>query len=288
MDDVLMSDRTTQELLKALSRPFGADEVEWRVGSTNADKTKGLALAYMDARLAMNRLDDVMGADWRDEYAFPSERKIIVCTISLKIGGEWIPRADGDDVAHDGDMEVKGALSGAFKRAAVRWGIGRYLYGFDSPWVAIDQRGKSFVIRETERPRLRALAAAALAEIDKNPNRIPLPPEPAPGPVGGTAPTPQAASPNLAAGLAAAVAEVQSLDKLIELVKEARERIRGREIAVVEDAYLAKIGSFLAGVGSSAEIDLIAKATTAAPIRGSSVPKAQALFGAARAKVGQS
>jgi hypothetical protein len=36
----------------------------------------------------------------------------------------------------------KGKCSDAFKRAAVVWGIGRYLYGLSTPRVQIDQYGK--------------------------------------------------------------------------------------------------------------------------------------------------
>jgi hypothetical protein len=67
----------------------------------------------------------------------------IVCNIGIRIAGEWIWKADG---AGQTDMEAdKGALSDAFKRAAVRWGVGRYLYDMKAPWLPIEQQGKSFV-----------------------------------------------------------------------------------------------------------------------------------------------
>jgi hypothetical protein len=34
----------------------------------------------------------------------------------------------------------KGGISDAFKRAAVKWGIGRYLYDLKSPWVPCESR----------------------------------------------------------------------------------------------------------------------------------------------------
>src|SRR4029077_16180461 len=53
------------------------------------------------------------------------------------------------------DMEAdKGALSDAFKRAAVRWGIGRYLYEVKAPWLELDARKN---IREADHVRLRTL-----------------------------------------------------------------------------------------------------------------------------------
>ena len=137
-----------------LAAPFPPDRVSWRVGSTNKDKTRGMALAYIDARDVMDRLDAVVGpAGWQCEY--PHAEAKTVCRLAIKIGREWVWKADG---AGDTDYEAeKGALSDAFKRAAVRWGIGRYLYDIPSPWVAVEQKGKSYVIVESELPRLHAL-----------------------------------------------------------------------------------------------------------------------------------
>ena len=43
------------------------------------------------------------------------------------------------------------------KRSAVQWGIGRVLYKMTKPlWVKIEQKGNSYVICDTERPKLNA------------------------------------------------------------------------------------------------------------------------------------
>lgn len=139
--------------LKALALPFPVTQISWRVGSTTADKTKGMALAYIDARDVMERLDDVCGPDgWQDTY--PHAGTKTVCSIGIWCGAErgWVYKSNG---AGDTDHEAeKGALSDAFKRAGVMWGIGRYLYNLPSPWVAIKQRGKSYVIDDAEEKRL--------------------------------------------------------------------------------------------------------------------------------------
>lgn len=137
--------------LAALSAPFPPDRVSWRVGSTNKDKNKGMALAYIDARDVMDRLDEVCGpAGWQCSY--PHANGKTVCSIAIKISDEWVWKANG---AGDTDIEAeKGALSDAFKRAAVCWGIGRYLYDLDSPWVAIEPMGRSYKIANSEKARL--------------------------------------------------------------------------------------------------------------------------------------
>jgi hypothetical protein len=133
----------------ALAAPFPPASVSWRIGSSNKKKrqketsdqyakaTKGMALAYIDARDVMDRLDDVCGPDgWQCRYSHAAAKTI--CDIGIKVGDEWVWKADG---AGDTDHEaLKGALSDAFKRAAVRWGIGRYLYHISSPWVDLDER----------------------------------------------------------------------------------------------------------------------------------------------------
>lgn len=137
-----------------LAAPFPPDRVSWRVGSTTQDKTRGMALAYIDARDVMARLDDVCGpGGWQCDY--PHANGKTVCRIGIKCGDEWIWKADG---AGDTDVEAeKGALSDAFKRSAVRWGIGRYLYDLPSPWVELEQRGRTYVIKEAEHGKLRNL-----------------------------------------------------------------------------------------------------------------------------------
>lgn len=151
-----MNFETAQEIYDTLCEPFPAEEVEWRVGSTNGDKTKGLALAYIDARAVMDRLDTVCGPDnWQCNYT-QGVGGSIICNLGIRMpSGEWIWKADGAGAT---DVEgEKGALSDALKRSAVRWGVGRYLYELKSPWVALEAAGRSVRIPEGERKRLEDL-----------------------------------------------------------------------------------------------------------------------------------
>jgi hypothetical protein len=133
-----------------------------------------MALAYIDARDVQDRLDECCGiGGWQNRYV-PMHDKKTVCEIGIRIGEEWVWKSDG---AGDSDIEAeKGALSDSFKRAAVKWGIGRYLYDLDSPWVALEPAGKSFKIAAHEHKRLEALLAGKAAPAPK-----PLPqPQPSP------------------------------------------------------------------------------------------------------------
>lgn len=133
------------DIYSRLKEPFKVNEVHWRVGSTNAkqlgvkpwEATKGIPLAYIDARDAMKRLDDVVGFEnWSDEYSETSSGRVI-CKLSVRINGEWITKSDGaGDTGTEGE---KGAISDAFKRAAVKFGVGRYLYYLPTQWVDLEK-----------------------------------------------------------------------------------------------------------------------------------------------------
>lgn len=122
----------TSEDLKALFAEFPREAISWRAQSVTKDGSKALALAYIDARDVMDRLDEICGSEnWQDRYEFHGTRTI--CYLSIRVDGEWVTKADG---AGDSDVEAeKGAISDALKRAAVKWGVGRYLYHIVSPWV---------------------------------------------------------------------------------------------------------------------------------------------------------
>lgn len=130
-------DLTLQQKLEC---PLPANRVSWRIGSKSQDKKKARLLAYIDARDVMELLDRSCGFEnWQCRYSL-SDNGLLICEIGIRINGEWLWRANG---AGDTQVEAeKGKCSDAFKRAAVLWGVGRYLYGLDSPWVPIDQYGK--------------------------------------------------------------------------------------------------------------------------------------------------
>lgn len=132
--------------------PFPARSISWRVGATSGDKTKAIALAYVDARDVMKRLDSVCGAaGWQCRYPW-SDGKRLVCEVGVKIGDDWLWKANG---CGDTDVEAeKGAMSDAFKRAAVLWGIAQYLYELPNTWVPIEPAGKSYKFSDATKREL--------------------------------------------------------------------------------------------------------------------------------------
>ena len=137
-----------KDIINELSAHFEPHEIEWRVGSTTADKSKGMMLAYVTNRAIMSRLDDVVGAEnWKQSFR-ELHQKGVICSLSIRFSenGEWITKEDGADLTNI--EPTKGGLSDAMKRAAVQFGIGRYLYDSISEWVELKD-GKYPVTKPT-------------------------------------------------------------------------------------------------------------------------------------------
>lgn len=127
--------------LAKLKDPFPATDVEWRIQQSGVKDGKvwAMCLAYITSRAVMDRLDEVCGPEnWRNEYQAAPQGGVM-CGLSIKMTDGWVTKWDG---AENTDIEgVKGGLSGAMKRAAVQWGIGRYLYDLDAGWAQVREKG---------------------------------------------------------------------------------------------------------------------------------------------------
>lgn len=139
------------ELLERLREPFPEEDIEWRVQRTfkRNGKWYAVVLAYVTSRAVMNRLDDVFLTNWKNEF-FPWENRGVKCRLWVKIGNEWIYREDGasfeDHKKGKEDLDhIKSTFSNALKRAAVQFGIGRYLYKLEETTVELKAQGKYYV-----------------------------------------------------------------------------------------------------------------------------------------------
>lgn len=124
--------------LPKLAAPFPKEDIHWRAQTVTREGNKALALAYVDARDVMERLDIVCGPEgWQTEHADAGGGRL-VCRIGILVDGEWIWKSDGAGAT---DVEAdKGAFSDAFKRAAVPWGVARYLYGLGNTYVPCEAK----------------------------------------------------------------------------------------------------------------------------------------------------
>lgn len=124
------------EVQRALAEPFPAAAISWKAQAVSKSGDRALAVAYIDARDVMDRLDEAVGPQgWSDSYRVVTVagESAVECTLTV-LG------VSKTDVGTPGDSadRAKGAYSDAFKRAAVRFGIGRYLYRLPKAWVGYD------------------------------------------------------------------------------------------------------------------------------------------------------
>ena len=156
-----------QDTIKKLCEPFPFEEVEAKIQVHSKKKPLGMAVFYIDSRAIQKRLDEAVGPfNWSNQFINWQENSQI-CGISIfnEERKEWVTKHDG---AENSDIEaIKGGLTYAFKRAAVLWGIGRYLYQIGGVWVETEKRGNSDsnFIKDDQMDKLKAAYEAALIRI---------------------------------------------------------------------------------------------------------------------------
>lgn len=120
------------EIFAALAAPFDPKEIKYLPKG-------GRQLPYITARSVMNRLDAVLGPEnWEDRYMESyKDGAGVMCTLKIQIPSkvkdhftETIEKVGAGGFAGMADLgdNYKSGFSDAFKLAAVKFGIGRYLY----------------------------------------------------------------------------------------------------------------------------------------------------------------
>lgn len=147
-----------------LRRPFTAAAVKFKVQANLGPKdspTGGLIVAYLDARLAIERLNLICPQLWHDEYQAVGQGQMW-CHLTV----DGIRRSDvGEGVG-------KGLVSDALKRAAVKFGIGVSLYATPTMILNVSDghlkvrssnKGPTCVLTPNGETRVRGLYASWLS-----------------------------------------------------------------------------------------------------------------------------
>lgn len=121
--------------LNKLSEPLDIHQIDFRVQSINKGGYATI-LAYKDARVDMQRLDEVCGPlNWKREHTRDNHN----CVVSIwdESKGQWVSK---EDTGTESNTEAeKGLASDSFKRACFNWGIGRELYDYPVIQVKLNQ-----------------------------------------------------------------------------------------------------------------------------------------------------
>lgn len=149
-----------------LRRPFTERAVRFKLQTATPKEApvRGLVVCYIDARLAIERLNHVCPQLWHDEYE-PLPDSLLMCRLTV----DGISRIDVGSGAQFGtEHRGKGAYSDAFKRAAVKFGVGVSLYAVPKMWLnktdghlkdSNSRAGKSLVLTDAGELRCRELYA---------------------------------------------------------------------------------------------------------------------------------
>ena len=146
------------DLFAALAAPFEAGELKAR-------SQAGRQMPYVTARTIMNRLDEVLGPEnWWDEYV-PLEHSVI-CRMTIRLpDGTMLTKSDAGGyagLADPGDDDKSG-FADAFKRTAVKFGVGRYLYRDGVPRFA------RLELKDSGRPQSETTSCERAGEIATRP-----------------------------------------------------------------------------------------------------------------------
>jgi hypothetical protein len=133
--------------LKKLLEP-----IPYKYRLQSAKNGRATIVSYIDSRQVQDRLDEVVGAaNWQDDYKIIDGN--LFCGIAINVGAEngrdlWVTKTD---VGTESNVDKeKGEVSDAFKRAAVKWGIGRFLYslGIITLKTKVHTNGKEYPCKD--------------------------------------------------------------------------------------------------------------------------------------------
>ena len=117
-----------------LQKPLNISEIDFRVQSINKGGYATI-LAYKDARVDINRLNDVCTPfGWKREHTRDNHN----CIVSIwdDTHKHWVSK---EDTGTESNTEKqKGLASDSFKRACFNWGIGIELYDYPIIQIKLD------------------------------------------------------------------------------------------------------------------------------------------------------
>lgn len=121
--------------ISKLSEPLPIEAIDFRIQSINRGGFATI-LAYKDARVDQQRLDEVVGPlNWMRQHVNNNHNCIV--SVWHDEAKHWVSK---EDTGTESNTEAqKGLASDSFKRACFNWGIGRELY--DYPLISIGLNG---------------------------------------------------------------------------------------------------------------------------------------------------
>ncbi len=120
-----------------LAEAFPLGEIQWRVEALSEDKHQALVVPFVEVEAVLKRLDETVGIEgWQDQYEVLSIAQTVAVKCRLSI-----LEVSKEDVGEG--PTLKTAFADALKRAACKFGVGRYLL-LEQHWVDHDPESGEF------------------------------------------------------------------------------------------------------------------------------------------------
>lgn len=157
--DVALPVNTLREGLPHLRRPFSAEAIKFKVQTVFKGASGCYVVAYIDARLVIERLNRVAGELWAPAYErVAGSDKLLVCGLTI----DGVTRPDVGDTPKGLSKDL---WSDALKRSAVQFGVGVSVYALPQiKLLAKDARGR-IEMRETSKGPTIALTEHGHAKL---------------------------------------------------------------------------------------------------------------------------
>lgn len=130
-----------KDIIDALSAPFSEEDIEWQAARRrDADE---LMVPFVKVRALQMRLDRVVPLRWSTAYTVPVPDTVLA-TIRLTLFHDAVPVALERQNGFSGPpgTPIKNLVAGAFQRACMELGLGRYLYAILPQWIPLTTEGK--------------------------------------------------------------------------------------------------------------------------------------------------
>ena len=158
-------------LFVRLAEPFDLTEVEWRVTRANKDGSRGAVIAFADPRAYTDRLNQLFTpTGWTRSYEISTVSPVtrtkkdkliqtgkVLVTCTLTINGLGCHSGSGEEWA-DEENAMTASEAQAFKRSAMCFGLGRYLYRLSEVWVRLDEHRQPMEYLERMPTEMRVMA----------------------------------------------------------------------------------------------------------------------------------
>lgn len=127
----------TQDDLKILAMPFDEKTIGIKVQSFSKDRTKAMLVAYVQHTDCYSRIEQV-DPNWTSEIT-----QVLPIGDTVNVRVKLTIKGVSRENAGEGD-DLKSATSDAIKRAAMLFGVSRYLYDADTVWVPYHEQNDRF------------------------------------------------------------------------------------------------------------------------------------------------